>query len=205
MWFCPSYDAYFWPAKSRYLVYRPYLFTQPQPQLPDFVGSALRESLSLLAPHVSEAEELMIDHWVSFVTDLNPNSGKRLERVCFQNSLLSRFDHWLWRSILGAIFTSKSMNHSVERRVDELHRFGTCCAFALNSAGASGKSGFFIQSQTCHDMPHCAILLPSSSSMISSELFISFIPISMLSLFWPQRAVVIRPIHHIACTFVNIA
>ncbi|KAF5350555.1 hypothetical protein D9756_008573 [Leucocoprinus leucothites] len=68
-----------------------YLFTQPQPQSPDFLG----------VPHIAEVNyvygipsdqsasalrvsALMVDYWISFATSLDPNDGKGLERPVWE-------------------------------------------------------------------------------------------------------------------------
>lgn len=68
-----------------------YLFTQPQPQLPDFVGVPHGSEINYVygEPDDQSASslrisKLMIDYWVSFATSLNPNDGKGLERPLWE-------------------------------------------------------------------------------------------------------------------------
>ncbi|KAF8646650.1 hypothetical protein AX16_007148 [Volvariella volvacea WC 439] len=64
-----------------------YLFTEPQPQLPPFLGvTHATEVLSVYGAPDSPLEtaqplsNLIIDYWVSFATSLDPNDGKGLPR-----------------------------------------------------------------------------------------------------------------------------
>ncbi|KXN81465.1 Lipase 2 [Leucoagaricus sp. SymC.cos] len=64
-----------------------YLFTQPQPQSPPFLGTTHGSEVNYVygAPTDQSASSLrisglMIDYWVSFATSLTPNDGKGLKR-----------------------------------------------------------------------------------------------------------------------------
>ncbi|KAF5350556.1 hypothetical protein D9756_008574 [Leucocoprinus leucothites] len=68
-----------------------YLFTQPQPQNPDFFGVSHGSEINYVygvptdqSASALRVSALMIDYWVSFATSLNPNDGKGLERPMWE-------------------------------------------------------------------------------------------------------------------------
>ncbi|KAJ3856797.1 esterase 1 [Lentinula lateritia] len=68
-----------------------YLFTQPQPTIPTYLGVSHASELPFVygAPPSAIASatglsETMIDYWVSFATSLNPNDGKGIARPTWE-------------------------------------------------------------------------------------------------------------------------
>ncbi|GAW02803.1 extracellular triacylglycerol lipase precursor [Lentinula edodes] len=68
-----------------------YLFTQPQPTNPAFLGVSHGTEIAFVygAPPNATASaiglsEAMIDYWVSFATSLNPNDGKGIPRLMWE-------------------------------------------------------------------------------------------------------------------------
>ncbi|KAF9452094.1 extracellular triacylglycerol lipase precursor [Macrolepiota fuliginosa MF-IS2] len=68
-----------------------YLFTQPQPTNPPFLGISHGSEVLYVygapqdtSPSSLKISALMIDYWVSFATSLNPNDGKGLQRPVWE-------------------------------------------------------------------------------------------------------------------------
>ncbi|XP_006459019.1 hypothetical protein AGABI2DRAFT_115977 [Agaricus bisporus var. bisporus H97] len=68
-----------------------YLFTQPQPQNPAYLGTTHSDEIDYVygqpsdtSPSALKVSVTMMDYWISFATNMDPNDGKGIERPVWE-------------------------------------------------------------------------------------------------------------------------